>query len=132
MTSIPGRRFWLCVGLLAGVGCGGDEPMGPAPAVYEVVLRGGGVPVGAVYFLVEGGSVDTVEGTGFYTASAAYSGVATQVLVAGRDLSGTVVRVRVPDARVRYRASVLELAQGGTHQLLPPADYSLTLVRVAP
>jgi hypothetical protein len=123
------RQFGLGLALVAAAGCG-DEPMGPAPAVYEVALTGSSARVGALFFLVEGGSVDSVESLGYYTAWAPFSGVAIQVLVAGSALSGAVIRVHVPDARVTYRASVRELAETGTYQLLPSADYSLTLVRL--
>ena len=128
MTQL--RWLGLGVALVAVSACGGDEPIGPAPAVYDVVLSGGPTPVGALFFLVEGGTVDSVESTGYYTASAPFSGAATRVLVAGGALSGTVIRVRVPDARATYRASVVEVAEPGTHQLLPSANYSLTLVRL--
>lgn len=130
MMRSTALRIGLGVALAAAAACGGDEPVGPAPALYEVRLSGAGAPVGAVLFLVEGGPVDSVESVGYYTATAPFSGVATQVLVAGGALSGAVVRVQVPDARVTYRASVVELAEPGTHRLLPPADYALTLVRV--
>jgi hypothetical protein len=129
MTTSVVRRLSLGLALAAAAGCG-DEPIGPAPAVYEVVLSGNSAQVGAVFLLVEGGPVDSVESIGYYTAWAPFSGVATQVLVAGGALSGAVIRVHVPDARVTYRASVRELAEPATHRLLPPADYSLTLVRL--
>jgi hypothetical protein len=95
------------------------------------MLQGNGGNVGAVLLLVEGGAVDSVEAVGYFTASAPYSGGATEVLVAGPGLAGVLIRVRVPDVRVRYHAEVREIAQSTTHQLLPPSDYSLVLARVS-
>jgi hypothetical protein len=122
-------RFLLLLAMGAVLSCD-DEPVGPSPAVYDVVLGRGPAQVGAILMLIEGGSVDTVEGIGYYTASAPYSGVATQVLVAGSQLGGTLVRLRVPDSRGEYRAVALEIAEPGTHRLLPTSDYSLSLIRV--
>jgi len=122
------RRLLLLLAMAAALSCD-DGPVGPSPAVYEVVLGGGPAPVGAILMLIEGGSVDAVEGIGNYTASAPYSGVATQVLVAGSQLGGTLVRLRVPDSRVEYRAVALEIAERGSHRLLPTSDYSLSLIR---
>lgn len=112
------------------VACGDDEPAGPAPAVLEVSVTGSsGTTPGAMLFLIEGGVVDSVESAGWFTASAPYSGVARQVVVAGPALVGTIALVHVPDGRVSYRAVLREAAQAGTHALLPTADYQLTLTR---
>jgi hypothetical protein len=119
----------MALPLMALVACN-DEPVGPAPAVYNVVLGTGSAQVGAILFLIEGGAVDTVEAIGYYTATAPYSGVATQVLVVGPQLGGTLVRLRVPDVRVEYRVVARELAESGTYRLLAATDYSLGLIRV--
>jgi hypothetical protein len=117
----------VALALAAAAGCD-DDPVGPAPGVLDVVLAAGAAPAGAMLLLVEGGPVDSVESMGWYTASAPYSGVATQVLLAGPELQGTVARVHVPDRRVRYRAVVREVAEPGSHALLAPESYSLMLV----
>ena len=126
-TLLPRLLLMLSVGAL--LSCD-DEPVGPSPAVYDVILGSGPAQVSAILFLIEGGSVDSVEGIGYYTASAPYSGVATQVLVAGPQLGGALVRLRVPDGRMNFRAVALEIAEPGTHRLLPTSDYSLSLSRV--
>jgi len=120
-----------CLALTLSVvgGCDEDGAVGPAPAVFEVVLGGVGASPAAVLFMIEGGPVDSVEANGWFTASAPYSGVATQVVVAGPPLSGPIVLVHVPDGRTSYRAVVREVAEASTHALLPTANYSLTLVR---
>lgn len=107
-----------------------DEPVGLAPAVYEVVMGRGSAEVGAILFVIEGGSVDTVEGVGYYTAAAPFSGIATQVLVVGPSLGGVLVRLRVPDGTVSYRAVAREIAEPGSHRLLPTSEYPLELMRV--
>jgi hypothetical protein len=123
------RRSVVALLLVALVACD-DEPVGPAPAVYDVVLGRGSAQVGAILFMIEGGAVDTVEAIGYYTATAPYSGIATQVLVVGPQLGGTLVRLRVPDGRVEYRVIARELAESGTYRLLAATDYSLALIRV--
>jgi hypothetical protein len=109
-----------------------DAPLAPGAVALDVVLVGPAQGVGALLLNIEGGPVDSVVGTRFYTASAAASGVVRQVLLAGSDLSGAVVRVLVPDGRVHYRAEVREVAQSGSHALLRPDDYALVLVPSAP
>jgi hypothetical protein len=123
------RSGFLALALAATVSCGEDSPVGPTPAVFEVVIGGAGASAAAMLFLIEGGPVDSVEANGWFTASAPYSGVATQVVVAGPTLAGAIALVHVPDGRTSYRAVVREVAEAGTHALLPTADYSLTLVR---
>jgi hypothetical protein len=120
------RRLLVALALGAVMSCDG-EPVGPSPATYEVVLGRGPAQVSAILFLIEGGSIDTVESLGYYTASAPYSGGATQVLVAGPQLEGALVRVRVADNRVRLGAVAREIAEPGTHRLLPTSDYTLSL-----
>jgi hypothetical protein len=122
----------LALALLVLGGCGDDDaPVGPASATFEVVVSGG-APAGAMLFLIEGGPVDSIGTTGWFTASAPYSGVATQVVVAGPTLAGAVAVVHVPDGRIAYRAVVREVAEAGTHALLPTGDYTLTLERRRP
>ena len=128
MSATWTTRVRLSLSLVAAAACW-DDPVSPAPGVYDVVIEGSTATVGAVLFLVQGGAVDSVESIGYYTASAPYSGVATQVLVAGSPISGSIVRIHVPDRRVRYEAVLLEAAQTGTHQLLAPGDYSLSVIQ---
>lgn len=115
---MTGRRFLLLVALLAALSCG-DDPGDPVPGTIEVVLAGPGPKIGAVLFLIEGGTVDTVESAGPYLDAAPYSGVATQVLVAGDDLRGVIARARVPDLRVGYTVFVQEVADSRTYALRP-------------
>jgi hypothetical protein len=129
--SSPARWFALGLALTAAIACD-EEPVGPAPGVLDVVLVAGAAPAGAMLLLIEGGPVDSVETTGWFTASAPYSGVATQVLLAGPVLQGAVARVHVPDRRVRYRGVVREVAEPGTHALLAAEDYALMLVPARP
>jgi hypothetical protein len=117
----------------AGVGlissCGDDAPEGSLPTVFDVVVSVGAGDLGALLFNIEGGPVDTVESVGYYTASAPYSGIATQVVVAGGQLLGPIARIRVPDGRISYRAVPREGAERGTHRLLVVSD---SLVRLVP
>lgn len=126
------RTAVLALALAASASCDEDSPVGPAPAVFEIVAGGTGASAAAMLFLIQGGPVDSVEANGWFTASAPYSGVATQVVVAGPALAGTIAMVHVPDGRISYRAVVREVAEAGTHALLPTADYTLTLVRRRP
>jgi hypothetical protein len=113
--------------LVAAIGaCGDESPAGPSPGALEVRLNGP-AGVGAALLLVEGGAIDSVEAAGYYTASAPYSGVARKVLVVGQGLQGTLVRIAVPDRRVEYRATILELADGATYQLLAPQAFTVTV-----
>lgn len=126
---MTGRRWVLAVTLVAALSCG-DDPGSPVPGTIEVVLAGPGPAVGAVLFLIEGGSVDTVESAGAYLDAAPYSGVATQVLVAGDDLRGVIARVRVPDLRVRYTAFIQEVADSRNYALRPP-EQTRVFIRAA-
>lgn len=123
------RRLWwtaLALGLLPA--CGDEHPTGPSPGVLEIRLAGRS-GAGAALLLIEGGTIDTVEAAGYFTASAPYSGTAKRVLVAGPDLAGTLVRIQVPDRRTAYRATLIEIADGATYRLLDPVEFAVTVVR---
>jgi hypothetical protein len=122
------RRLFLVLVLAVVLGCGADPPAGPSPGALEVRLSGP-AGAGAALLIVEGGEIDTVEAAGYFTASAPYSGTARRVLVAGQNLGGTLVRIQVPDRRVTYRATVLEIADGSSYQLLEPAGFEVTVER---
>ncbi len=124
------RRTLLVLAMVGLLSCGedGGPPTGPTPGPLEVRLSGP-AGAGAVLLLVDGGEIDTVEAVRYFTATSAYSGVARKVLVAGQDLGGAVARIEVPDRRVRYRATILEIADGTTYQLLDPADFIATVER---
>lgn len=128
---MTGRRWLLAVALVATLSCG-DDPGSPVPGTIEVVLAGPGPAVGAVLFLIEGGSVDTVESAGAYLDAAPYSGVATQVLVAGDDLRGVIARARVPDLRVRYTAFIQEVADARSYALRPPEETRVFIRAAVP
>lgn len=129
------NRAWrfAAAALLAtlGLGCG-EASLGPVPGTLDVVLADAPRPVGAVLFLIEGGTVDTVEGMGSYLDAAPYSGVAHQVLVAGNRLHGVIARVRVPDLRVRYEVVLQEVADDSSYALLDPTGPRLFLVASVP
>jgi hypothetical protein len=116
----------IALGLLTG--CGDDQPAGPSPGALDVRLNGP-AGAGAALLLVEGGEIDTVETAGYFTASAAYSGTARRVLVAGQNLAGTLVRIQVPDRRVAYQATLIEIADGSSYQLLDPAEFTVAVER---
>jgi hypothetical protein len=123
------RRLLLtaaALGILAG--CGDDPPAGPSSGVLEIRLSGP-AGAGAALLLVEGGTIDTVEAAGYFTASAANSATARRVLVAGQDLGGTLVRIGVPDRRTAYRATLIEIADGTSYQLLDPTGFTLSVGR---
>jgi hypothetical protein len=124
------KRLFLLLALAGVMSCGDDPsvPTGPSPGPLEIHLSGP-AGVGAVLLLVEGGTIDSVEASSYFTASSAYSGVARRVLVAGPDLTGVVARIEVPDRRVSYHATILEIADGTTYQLRDPASYTATLER---
>ena len=113
--------------VIAAISCGGDDsPTGPSPGALEVRLSGP-AGAGAALLLVEGGEIDSVAAAGYFMASAPYSGVARKVLVVGQGLQGTLVRIVVPDRRVEYRATILEIADGTTYELRPPAAFTVTV-----
>lgn len=123
-----GRGVVLAL-LLAGLGVACDDTtLAPVPGTLDVVLADAPRPVGAVLFLVEGGTVDTVEAVGSYLDAAPYSGVAHQVLVAGNRLHGVIARVRVPDLRVRYDVVLQEVADDSSYALLDVDAPRLFLV----
>jgi hypothetical protein len=122
------RRFAAVLVVLALLSCGERTPSGPSPGELEVRLTGP-AGAGAAILIVEGGEIDTVEAAGYFTRSAVYSGTARRVLVAGRSLSGPLVRIRVPDRRTTYRATVVEIADGTNYRLLDPADFEATVDR---
>lgn len=125
------RRGALCllvVSLL--LSCGGDDttPSGPNPGPLELRLSGP-VGAGAVLLVVEGGTIDSVEAGDYFMASTIYSGVARRVLVVGQNLDGVLARVAVPDRRVDYRATILEIADGATYRLRDPAAYTVRVIK---
>jgi len=116
----------LVLGLVTA--CGEDTPSGPSPGALEVRLTGP-AGAGAALLLVEGGAIDSVEAAGYFTASAAWSGTARRVLIAGQNISGTLVRIRVPDRRVAYQATLMEIADGSNYHLLDPAAFTVSVAR---
>ena len=123
------KRIAGVLALVAALSCGGDDPpSGPSPGELEVRLAGP-AGAGAALLIVEGGQIDTIEPAGYFTASAPYSGTARRVLVAGQNLNGVLVRIRVPDRRTGYRATVVEIADGTSYQLLDPAGFEATVER---
>lgn len=108
----------------------GDDPTAPVPNVLEAVLVGPPTPVGALLFLVQGGTVDSVVANGDFLASRPYSAVARQVVVAGHDLHGVVARVYVPDISGSYNVGLQQVAHDSSFQLLAPAGYRIELRRV--
>jgi hypothetical protein len=108
--------------------CGDDPPAGPAPGVLEVRLAGPAT-AGSALLLVEGGPIDSVEAAGYFTAAAPYSGTAVRVLLAGQGLTGTLLRIQVPDRHTSYTASLIEIADGTTYQLLDPARFQVRVGR---
>jgi hypothetical protein len=113
---------------LAGLACGGDA-LAPVDGLLEVVLTGSTSSPGAVVFLVQGASVDSIEGSGYFTASSP-SGAAWRVLVAGDRLQGRIALLHVPDAGTAYQAVVQEAADRASYALLAPGEVRLQLRRV--
>ncbi len=110
-------------------GCG-DDPTAPVPNVLEAVLVGPPTPVGALLFLVQGGTVDSVVANGDFLASRSYSAVAREVVVAGAHLHGVIARVYVPDITGPYNVGLQQVAHDSSFQLLAPAGYRVELRRV--
>ena len=121
-------RVLLTALLLAGLACGGDT-LAPVDGLLEVVLTGSNATPGAVVFLVQGAPIDSIESSGYYTASAP-SGTARRVLIAGDRLTGRIALVHVPDAAAAYQVIVQEAADGASYALLAPAGIQLQLRRV--
>ncbi len=105
-----------------------DAPLAPVPGTIDVVLEPGSARIGAVLFLLQGEPVDTVESTGAFVDQAVFSGVATQVLVAGSRLEGRIARVRVPDLRHHYDIALQQLVDDSTYVLLPVEQARVFLV----
>lgn len=122
------RALWLVLGATL-LSCGGDDSVtttDPDPGPLEIRLNGP-TGVGAVLLLVEGGTIDSVVPTSYFTASTLYSGVARRVLVAGDTLRGVLARVVVDDRRLPWKATLIEVADGATYQLRDSTAYSLTI-----
>jgi len=123
-------RRLLLTGAALGIllGCGDDQAAGPSSGVLEIRLSGP-AGAGAALLLVEGGTIDTVEAAGYFTASAAPTETSRRVLVAGRNLGGALARIGVPDLRRAYRVTLIEIADGTSYQLLDPTGFTLTVGR---
>jgi hypothetical protein len=104
----------LVAAALAGVACGGDA-LAPVNGVLEVVVTGSASSPGAVVFLVQGAGIDSIEGNGYFTASAP---------------SGTGWRVLIADAGTAYQVAVEQAADRASYALLAPAEVRLQLRRV--
>lgn len=123
------RRLSMLGLTIALLSCGGDDtPTGPTPGDLQVRLEGP-AGAGAALLLVMGGPIDTASSEQYFTAFGPYSGTAKKVLVAGSALGGVVLRFHVPDRRTEYTAQVVEIADGGTYQLLDPAAYRAVVER---
>lgn len=125
------KRVFGCMvaaALLASCGDDPTRPTGPDPGPLLVRMQGP-AGVGAVLMLVEGGTIDSVVARNYFTASTIYSGVARRVLVAGDNLGGVLVRVDVPDRRLPYKATIIQVADGATFQLRDSTAYALTVAR---
>lgn len=120
------RRLLAIFALAATLSCGDDSPSGPNPGELAVRLQG---PAGAgsALLIVQGGPIDTVVGAGNFTAFGPFSATAKRVLVAGDNLGGVVIRFQVPDRRKEYTATVMQVADGTTYQLLNPTGFSATV-----
>ena len=118
----------LVAAALAGVACGGD-PLAPVDGVLEVVVSGSASSPGAVVFLVQGAGIDSIEGNGYFTASAP-SGTGWRVLVAGDRLQGRIALLHVPDAGAAYQLVVEQAADRASFALLAPAEVRVQLRRV--
>lgn len=118
----------LVAAALAGVACGGDT-LAPVDGVLEVVVTGSASSPGAVVFLVQGAGVDSIESSGYFTASSP-SGAAWRVLVAGDRLQGRIALLHVPDAGTAYQVVVQEAADRASYALLAPGEVRLQLRRV--
>lgn len=122
------RALWLLLGA-ALISCGGDDSLkttDPDPGPLEIRLSGP-TGAGAVLLLVEGGPIDAVVPTTYFTASTAFSGVAWRVLVAGDTLRGVLARVMVQDRRLPWKATIVQVADGATFQLRDSTVYALTV-----
>lgn len=120
-------RVLLAAAALAGLACGGDT-LAPVDDVLDVVLTGS-ASVGAVVFLVQGATIDSIEGSGYFTASAP-AGTARRVLVAGDRLQGRIALVHVPDAGTAYQVVLQEAADRASYALLDSTVIGLELRRV--
>ena len=118
----------LVAAALAGVACDGDT-LAPVDGVLEVVVSGSASSPGAVVFLLRGAGIDSIESSGYFTASAP-SGTAWRVLVAGDRLQGRIALLHVPDAGTAYQVVIEEAADGASYALLAPAEVRLQLRRV--
>ncbi len=113
---------------VAGLACGGDA-LAPVDGLLEVVVTGSASSPGAVVFLVQGAGVDSIESSGYFTASSP-SGAAWRVLVAGDRLQGRIALLHVPDAGTAYQVVVQEAADRASFALLAPGEVRLQLRRV--
>ena len=113
----------------AGLACGGDA-LAPVDGELEVVLTQSSVEPGAVVFLVQGPTIDSIEGNGHFTSSVPSGASARRVLIAGDGLRGRLALVHVPDAGVAYQVVVQEAADRASFALLDSGRVQLQLRRV--
>ena len=119
----------LAAAALAGLACGGDA-LAPVDGELEVVLTRSSVEPGAVVFLVQGSTIDSIEGNGHFTTSVSAGASARRVLIAGDGLQGRLALVHVPDAGVAYQVVVQEAADRASFALLDSGSVQLQLRRV--
>ena len=119
----------LAAAALAGLACGGDA-LAPVDGELEVVLTRSSVEPGAVVFLVQGPTIDSIEGNGHFISSVLSGASARRVLIAGDRLQGRLVLVHVPDAGVAYQVVVQEAADRASFALLDSGSVQLQLRRV--
>jgi hypothetical protein len=103
----------------------------PTSGWLRVSLSGPSTDNAGVLFAITGGPVDSVRSAFPHLFSTAPGDSAVRVIVAGASVSGVVAEIAVPDvgALALYRATVEQVAAGGTFAQREPGGFRLTVER---
>ncbi|MGH7581887.1 MAG: hypothetical protein ACREL5_01525 [Gemmatimonadales bacterium] len=123
------RRLLVVAALLAA--CSSNDANAPHPGRLDVILHGAGAAsIGAVVFVVSGGSIDAVTSAPGDELGSITDATGTHVVLTGAIVDGAIATIAVPDVSraAAYVVTIEQVANGATFGLVDPAPLSMTVV----
>ncbi|MGH7658670.1 MAG: hypothetical protein ACREL6_10590 [Gemmatimonadales bacterium] len=128
MRRILERSLLVVLGAIISCGGDGSGPSGPTPGNLTIQLNTSATNVGAVKFLIRGGTVSGVTSS-YSTFDSPVPSGNHRVVVLGDLTAGTVATISVPDTRqaASYSATVEEVATRQTYALQSSGGFTMTI-----
>lgn len=123
------RLMALSLVVVAVLGCGRKDPVGPVAGELVVSLTSPGATDGAILLRVVGEVTEVTAAGNYRVESAPIGGGITRIVVAGTITSGPIARIAVPDlaAAGQYHGLVEQVADRHTFALRSTAGYSVSV-----